>query len=160
MPPSNWTRTRRAAWVCGRVKALRYQATPEGKNAPAPPAGLDSSNGPAMLQSCGRFSRCQDASANSGRSAPSLSPLQKRHSASNGSVSPKQARPARQQPAAHTSKSLRFIFCDFDGEDMTNPVENDATFHRMVFIGLKQPCRARTYRQAPMAKTDQSHGLA
>src|SRR5437763_7675330 len=45
---------------------LRYQPTPELGSRPIPPEGPIVRNGPAIAQSCGRFTRCHARSSKSG----------------------------------------------------------------------------------------------
>src|SRR3954463_12584046 len=58
----------------GAVKILRYQPVPLGKKPPPAPLGLSLSGLLSMLQSWGRSTLRQEASANVGASAPAGSP--------------------------------------------------------------------------------------
>src|SRR5262245_13859765 len=84
--PSNSTKIRREACSVGSVKSLRYQPTPAGKKPPAPLVGLFRSNGPSMLQSCGRSSLRQAESSKRGACAWLASPLKKSHEESKAEV--------------------------------------------------------------------------
>src|ERR1700728_3701648 len=89
MTPSNSANTRELVLPEGSVNSFRYQPMPVGRNAPAPVAEASWSNGPEMLQSCGRFTCCQAESSNCACSAPWASPLKNRQLVSKGLASPK-----------------------------------------------------------------------
>src|ERR1035437_7957246 len=61
---SNSTRITLPENFSGSVKCFRYQPTPLGRNAPAPPVLFVSANGPSMLQSDRKSTRLNSSHAN------------------------------------------------------------------------------------------------
>ena len=80
--PSNSMLTTLFFQSAGARNVLRYQPIPPGKKPPPAPLGLSLSGLLSMLQSCGRSTDRQDASANEGASAPLGSPRKNFHPAS------------------------------------------------------------------------------
>ena len=68
----------------GSVRVWRYQPMPEGRKAPPWPVGAVGLKGPAMAQSCGRVTGCQEESSKAGCCAPRVSDGMKRQPESKG----------------------------------------------------------------------------
>src|SRR5215472_17381086 len=78
MTPSKTINVRWVAADTGTSKVLRYQPIPAGKKPPAGPAGFFSSMGPAMAESCGSVTVCQEESSKEGACAPVASDCRNR----------------------------------------------------------------------------------